>query len=247
MRRTALILTALPLALGLAACKQEATEGSAGLTGQPIAKVAAPAGKVWSDTVSKTAEGGYLMGNPNAPIKLIEYGALSCSHCAEFSEASSAEIRDNFVGSGRVSFELRLHMNNALDVPAALLATCGATEAVIPLSDQFWGWQKNMFTNLQQNQALFQSAETLQPAQRFATIAKAAGMDQFFASRGVAAGQASTCLADAAKATALVAATDKASRDMQVTGTPTFFLNGTKLDVNTWPTVKAELEKAGAR
>lgn len=246
MRRTALLLTTLPLALGLAACKQEAAEGGAP-TGAPVAKVLAPPGKTWAEQVTLTPDGGYLMGNPNAPVKLLEYGALSCSHCAEFSEAGSVELRDAFVNSGRVSYELRYFMLNALDVPAALLATCGPVEAVIPVSDQFWAAQKDMFAALQANTALYESAATMQPAQRFATIAKAGGMDKFFAARGIAADQANACLANVDKAGQLMAATDKAQVDLGVSGTPTFFLNGIKIDGNTWPVVKAALEKAGAR
>ena len=250
MRRSALLLATLPLAAlligGLAACKNDAASTGA-TSGEPVAKVAAPAGKNRAETVTLTPDGGYLMGNPNAPIKLIEYGALSCSHCAEFSHAGSAELRDTFVQSGRVSYELRYFMLNALDVPAALLATCGPIEAVIPVSDQFWAWQKDMFTALQANTALYESAASMQPAQRFATIAKAGGMDTFFAARGIAADQANTCLANVDKAGQLMAATDKAQREMGVSGTPTFFLNGVKIDGNTWPVVKDALEKAGAR
>ena len=72
-------------------------------------------------------------------------------------------------------------------------------------------------------------------------------MDTFFTARGIAADQAKTCLADTAKATKLVEATNKAGQELNITGTPTFFLNGTKLDVNTWEAVKVALEKAGAR
>jgi protein-disulfide isomerase len=247
MRSFATLSLILPLALSLAACKGESTTAD-GVTGKPIAMIAAPAGKTWADTQAVSPEGGFQIGNPKAPIKLIEYGALSCSHCAEFSEKGAAQLREEFVNSGRVQYELRLFMLNALDVPAALLATCGSQEAVIARSDQFWAWQKQMFANLQQaGEAEFQAAGTLPPEQRFATLARLGGMDAFFAGRGVAADQAKACLADVNKATALVQATDKAGKEMNVTGTPTFFLNGKKLEVNTWEAVRAELERAGAR
>lgn len=247
MRRILISGLAITLALGLAACKGE-TGGEAAVTGEPIAKIAPPAGKTWAEVTSVTPEGGYTMGNPDAPIKLLEFGALSCSHCAEFSEKGAATLRDEFVASGRVQFELRLFMNNALDVPAALLTTCGSTDAVIARADQFWGWQKTMFTNLQAaDQAKMQAISSLQPPQSFAAFADVAGMDDFFAGRGVAAEQAKTCLADTNKATALVQSTDKWGKEMGITGTPTFFLNGKKLEVNTWEAIKAELERAGAR
>lgn len=246
-RKTLLALALAPLALGLAACSKT-EEAKGGLSGEVVAKVAAPAGKVWSDVVSVTENGGYLIGNPQAPIKLAEYAALSCSHCAEFSHQASAELRDTFIGSGRVSYELNFFMLNFLDVPSTLLATCSAPEAVLPLADQFWAWQGEMFQNLQTaGQAQLEAASNLPPDQRFAAIATLAGMDKFFAARGVAADQGKACLTNAAKATQLVTNTEKAGKELGITGTPTFFLNGNKIDANTWAVVKAELEKAGAR
>ncbi|MFM6949679.1 MAG: thioredoxin domain-containing protein [Novosphingobium sp.] len=241
-------LVAATMALALVACgKKDEGAAAAAPSGEPIAKIAPPASGSWADTYAVTPEGGYRMGNPDAPIKLVEYGALSCSHCAEFAEKSAVEMRDNFIASGRVSYEVRFFMLNALDVPATLLATCGAPEAALPLAEQFWGWQKNMFTSLQSNEAALNAASQLPPEQRFAAIAKAGAMDTFFAARGIAADQAKVCLADTAKATKLVEATNKASEELNITGTPTFFLNGAKLDVNTWEAVKVALEKAGAR
>lgn len=247
--RFRLFLTLAVAPLALAACKQEAaTPGGEAPKGDAVAAVAAPAGTNWTETFAKTADGGYLIGNPNAPIKLVEYGALSCSHCAEFSETSSAELRSGFIASGKVSYELRFFMLNALDIPATLLATCGTTEAVLPLSEQFWAFQKTMFSNLQAaGEAGFQQAGALPPAQRFAAIAKLGGMDTFFASRGIPAAQGAACLADVNKATALADATNKAGTDKGITGTPTFFLNGNKLNENTWPGVKTALQAAGAR
>lgn len=248
--RLFLVLAAAPLALGLAACKQEAAPGagSEAPTGDAAAAVPPPAGKAWTDVVELTADGGYRMGNPNAPVKLMEFGALSCSHCAEFSETASKELLEQFVASGKVSFELRFFMLNALDIPATLLATCGTPEAAIPLAEQFWGFQKTMFSNLQAGgEAQLQAAGALPPQQRFAAIARLGGMDQFFATRGIAQAQGAACLADTNKATALATATSKAASEMGITGTPTFFINGSKIDGNTWPVVKTALQAAGAR
>ena len=244
----ALLLAALPLTLGLAACdkKDDAATGAVA-SAEPIAKIAAPAGQSWTETFSATPEGGYLMGNPNAPIKVIEYGALSCSHCAEFSEKGFPKLRDEYVASGRVSFELRLFLLNALDMPAVLLATCGSPEAVIPLSEQFWAFQPTMFTNLQRDEAAFQQVNTLPTDKRFAGIAQLGGMSEFFASRGIAAAQGASCLADTTRATALATRNDQWSKEYDITGTPTFFLNGSKTGAGDWSTLEPLLQKAGAR
>jgi protein-disulfide isomerase len=250
--RLFLTLTIAPLALGLASCKADPAADAAGSStapkGDAVAAVAPPAGKAWTEVVEVTADGGYRMGNPNAPVKLIEYGALSCSHCAEFSEASSKELLGEFVTSGRVSYELRFFMLNVLDVPSTLLATCGSPEAVIPLAEQFWAYQRTMFDNLKAaGDAQLQAAAALPPEQRFGVIARLGGMDQFFATRGISADQGKVCMADTKKATAFANATNKATTEMGVTGTPSFFINGTKLDAGTWPEVKTALKTAGAR
>lgn len=239
----------LAAALAVTACGKSDSGASGSVTrAEPIAKVAAPAGSTWSDKVVVTPEGGYLMGNPNAPIKLVEYGALSCSHCAEFADKGFAKLRDEYVNSGRVSYELHLFMLNPLDIPAALLTTCGAPESVIPLAEQFWVWQPNMFTNLQAaGDAKLQAAGQLPPNQRFAAIAALAGMTPFFAERGVAADQANACLANGEKATAFANDTQKVSDEKGVTGTPWFYLNGKDIQTQTWETLEPMLQAAGAR
>lgn len=248
LRRLTFAAALAPLALGLAACSKSETDSASALSGAPIAKVAPPAGKTWAEVTAVTPEGGYRIGNPDAPIKMMEFGALSCSHCAEYSEKSSAEMRDSFVNSGRVSYELRLVMNNALDVPAALLATCGSPEAVVPLAEQFWAWQTKMFENLKAaGDDKMKAVGALPREQQFAALAQLGGLDQFFAARGIAADQGKACLSDTARAEKLVKQTDDILKNYQVEGTPTFYINGKKVDMNTWEMIKAELERLGSR
>ncbi len=247
-RHIALGMAALPLALGLAACGKKDAEGGTSPSGEPIARIAPPAGKAWADVIEKTADGGYRMGNPDAPIKLVEYGALSCSHCAEFAKESFGKLRDDYIASGRVSYELRYFILNAYDVPASVLATCGATEAVIPLSEQFWAWQAQMFQNVQAaGDARLQQISALPKEQQIAAIADAAGMTEFFAARGISRDQARACLADTAKAKALADQTEKAGTEYNVTGTPTFMINGSSVGSMGWAELEPKLQQAGAR
>lgn len=244
-RRIVLGLLAAPLALGLAACGAKKDETTASTA---LAKVAPPAGTTWSERVEKTADGGYRMGNPDAPIKLVEYGALSCSHCAKFSVDGGEKLRDEYVNSGRVSYELRYFMLNALDIPASLLATCGSTEAVFPLSEQFWAWQPNMFEHMQAaSKEQLAAIDALPKDKQIPAIANIAGMTDFFASRGIARDQAQACLADTARAKELAEVTQRASDEFNVTGTPSFFINGSSVGSMEWPELEAKLQQAGAR
>ncbi|MCJ2185049.1 DsbA family protein [Novosphingobium sp. 1949] len=251
LRRLAIGLILAPTALGLAACGDKGSSDTS--TGAPtsdtaLAKVAPPAGKAWSDVITKTGDGAYRMGNPDAPVKLVEYGALSCSHCALFAKQGYAKLRDDYIASGRVSYEIRFFMLNPYDIAATMLATCGSDEAVIPLAEQFWAWQPNMFTNLQAaGKDKLEAISSLPREKQFAALAGIAGMTDFFASRGLPTDKAAQCLANTASAKALADATDKATSEKNITGTPTFFLNGNDIGSMEWAELEADLQKAGAR
>ncbi|MDB5681510.1 MAG: protein-disulfide isomerase, partial [Sphingomonas bacterium] len=47
----------------------------------------------WTKRVVVTAEGGFLVGNPAARAKLIEYGSLSCPYCQRFHQEAIAGLR----------------------------------------------------------------------------------------------------------------------------------------------------------
>lgn len=246
LRRIALALVAAPLVLGLAACNKD----KAGETpsGEPIAKIAAPAGKAWGDVVTRTPEGGYLMGNPNAPIKLVEFGSLTCSHCAEFADKSHGPLRDTFVASGRVSYEFRNFVRDPIDIASAMLARCGSPESFFPLTDQLFAAQNATFDAWNKLGQAGQTAVMNQPdAKRFIAIAEGAGLTEFVSSRGIAKDQANACLADVKTAQALATSTQKQGEEFDIQGTPTFLINGAKFDGNTWEAVKARLEQLGAR
>ncbi len=248
IRRFALAALAMPLALGLAACDKAADNPeTGGLSGEKIAAVAPPAGKVWSDVVVKTPENGYRMGNPDAAIKLIEYGSLTCGHCAEFAETGDAELRDSFVASGRVSFEFRNFIRDPIDLTAAQLTRCGTPESFFPLTGQAFANQAAMMQRVQAAGPQVQAALGLPPQQRGIALAEMAGLTEFFAARGIARDQAAACLADGAAAQALAEAAQKQGEQYDITGTPTFLINGTKFEQNEWPALKARLETMGAR
>ncbi|HEY6869390.1 MAG TPA: thioredoxin domain-containing protein [Novosphingobium sp.] len=249
--RPALMAAAMlaPLALGLAGCKQDAP-GAAATTAAaatPLATVAPPAGKTWADMVVTTPEGGYLMGNPQAPIKIVEYGSLTCPHCGEFSEKGAATIRDQWVASGRVSYEFRHFVRDGLDLTLGLLTRCGQPETYFALTEQVFANQKSLFDGLKGRDAQMQAAMSAPPAQRFLAIADAAGLTPFFAARGVSVDQAKACLGQTATAETMAKQTTEQGDKLQIEGTPTFLINGEKIGTSTWEEFKARIEAMGVR
>lgn len=249
-RRLALALAAAPLVLGLSACKKDADTSALPAEVAPIAKIAPPPGKTWSDVIEPNADGGMVMGNPNAPIKLIEYGSLSCPHCAKFASESFQTLANDFVASGRVSFEFRSFQIHPQDIPLTMLVRCAPKDAFFPLVEQ-------VYTNFDKMQEVFNdkaaldranAAGQLPPAQRFYPLADALGYVQFFAQRGISTDQAKACLADT-KAAQLVASQAEKYSAAGINHTPTLFINGREVSdkQSEWVDVAAQLKAAGAR
>lgn len=247
LRRAIAALIAVPLALGLAACGSGEAEPN-GLSGEPLAPIAAPAGTSWIDVAEATADDGYRVGNPDAPIKLMEFASHTCPACARFAAEAADPLREKYISTGVVSYELREQLHNPIDLMVAMLARCGQPESFHPLSEQVWSNLETVVGGAQANQAAMAQAQNLPPNQRFQQMAQVSGLLDFFSARGIVRDQALTCLADADKAQAIAERSDTQSEELDVTGTPTFFINGRKLDsVSNWAALEAELQKAGAR
>ncbi|MGX7952203.1 thioredoxin domain-containing protein [Tsuneonella sp. HG249] len=239
---------ALVAALALAGCKSEEAPADGTIAeGKPVAAVAAPTGQVWSEVAAVTPEGGVVQGNPNAPIKLVEYASHTCGHCAEFAEAAAEPLRTKYIDSGKVSYEIRNQIHDPIDLTFAVLARCAGPEAFHAFAEQGWGNLEAMFAQMQANQAALEAAASAQGAARFDGIANAAGLYDFFAQRGVSRDQARTCLAKTDTATKIAANSDSQSKELNVSGTPTFFINGSNLGTQTWATLEPILQRAGAR
>ncbi len=237
----------LPLALAVAACGGK-TDEMGGLSGEVIEKVAPPEGKAWADVIEKTEEGGFRMGNPDAPIKLIEFASLTCPHCAHFAEESSVELRDTFVASGRVSWEFRNFILNPIDLTMAMMVRCGTPESFFALTEQSFQHQEEIVTNWDSSTDDERAAVVgLTPDKRYIYIAKLAKLAEFYGARGIAVDQATTCLSNAAAAETLVDATTEQGEKYDIAGTPAFVINGATQSINTWPEIKAKLETMGAR
>ena len=232
--------------LMLAACDDAATADGAA-NGEPIPAIAPPAGAQWADTVTVTPEGGYQIGNPDAPLKLVEYASHTCGACAGFAATGKPVLKDKYVSTGVVSFELRNLVRDPIDLSIATPVRCGAKENMQPLSDQAWASLEEIFGAVQANQSLYEAAANQPVNQRFVSIAQAAGLIDFFAARGLSADQSRACLADTAKVQAIADASNQQSEDLKITGTPSFLLNGKKLDVTQWAQLEPLLRNAGAR
>lgn len=235
-----------PIALTLAACSG-AEDEAGGLTGEPIAAIPAPDGQSWGDVVTVTEEGGYKIGNPEAPLKLVEFASHTCGACANFSVSAGEALKGSYVDSGVVSFELRNLVRDPIDLAIATLVRCGQPENMQPLADQAWASFNDVMNNAQQGLASVPNLGEMEVAERFVTIGEAGGLIEFFSARGLSADQARACLADTATIEGIANSSQEQAEELGVNATPTFFLNGVEVDGNQWPQIEPALQRAGAR
>ena len=218
------LLAAAAVLLASAGCNKE----QAGNVSGPIDvnPVAPPAGQQWSDVVTATEQGGFLMGNPDAAVKVVEYGSMTCPHCREFDEQAMRPLIDKYVKTGQVSFEFRNFIRDPFDLAASLIARCGGPKRFFPLTAALFEDQQNWTTRVSSAPPeQLQAVQGMPPTQQFVEIARLAGLQQWAAQRGLPSAQTNQCLANENELNRLVQMQSDAVSTYEVPGTPTFLIN----------------------
>ena len=217
--------------------------GSASLPAAAPAKKAAAA-RDWTRTVSATPQGGFRMGNPSAKVKLVEYGSLTCNHCADFSSAGSAPLAA-MVKSGKLSFEFRNMVLNEVDLAASLVARCGGAATFFPVIGKMYASQKQWIAKIEAlSDAEYAAVGALPTSQQMTRIADLAGLTRLAAASGIAPQRAKACLADDS-AVQRLADMHEAAAALGVEGTPSFFINGEMVHAHDWAQLAPLIRKAG--
>ena len=163
------------------------------------------------------------MGDPNAPVKMVEYASLSCGHCARFNEETFPAFKAKYVDTGRVQYTMKELLTPPQQVAAAgfLLARCGGASPA-----KYFKIVDEVF----RSQPRWQGGN-IRPI--FVEIAKA---------NGITEAQFEACLQDQAALSALNERVRQAIAD-GIEGTPTFYVNGKRLEGSAVPPL-AELDAA---
>ena len=137
-------------------------------------------------------------------VPVIEYGSLTCPHCAVFSKETFPELKKDYIDTGKVHFIFREFSRNPLDVAAFVLARCvGDDKAFAAVELLFSEQDKWAFVD--------------KPLEPLIAAMRPAGLSH---------DQAMACLKEQSKADAIVAIGKRASEEVKVTGTPTFVIDG---------------------
>ena len=244
--KTLPLFAAASALLALGACNKSDTATPTAEAAGPVVAVAPPASGDWSEITTASPSGGFIMGNPNAKVKLVEFGSMTCSHCADFEEKGVKPLIENYVKSGKVSWEFRNFVRDPYDLAASLVARCNGEKSFFGLTRAMYGAQRDWLGKLQTvPPAQMEAVAALPPQQQFIEIGKLTGFPQFAALRGVPTAKANACLADTKQVEKLVQMNADAVSQYNVPGTPSFLLNGALLpDTAGWETLEPKLKAA---
>lgn len=184
------------------------------------------------------------MGNPAAKVKLVEYGSLACPHCRHFEETGYKPLVQNYVRTGRISYEFRNLLLNSPDIAVSLLAHCAGPGKFFPMAEVVYATQPQWFEKVGgMTDAQKAEIDKLSDSERIVRLGEIAGFPQIAARFGITPQQAHQCLSDPKGVERLINGT-KAAEDSGITHTPTFLINGKESEAATWEQLEPELKNA---
>ena len=148
------------------------------------------------------------LGDPNAPIKLIEYASSGCGACAAFHIQVMPQIKSDWVDTGKVYYVLRDYPLDTVAYGASAIARCLPREG-------FYTFMDVLFRNQPEWHKQDGAIDAL------ATLARRAGLSR---------AQVESCLKDEKIVAQIRDSREEASKVLAVASTPTMFVNGEKVE-----------------
>ena len=137
-------------------------------------------------------------------VPVIEYGSLTCPHCAAFSKETLPQLKKDYIDTGKVRFIFREFSRNTLDVAGFVLARCLGDDKAFAADELLFAQQDKW-------------AFVDKPLEPLIAAMRATGLTQ---------DQATECLNNQKLADGVVAITKRANDEIKLTGTPTFVIDG---------------------
>jgi protein-disulfide isomerase len=156
------------------------------------------------------------MGNPKAPVVLIEYAAPSCPVCAHFNEATFPQFKQNYVDTGKVYYVLRIFPLRSDDGAAEKIARC------LP-EDKYFSFIDLLF----RNQPLWDV--------EFGVTDVHGGLVRLGRMAGLSVDQVDKCIENKAEDDRINKVQTEAESHYSINATPTFLLNGNNIGSGALP------------
>ncbi|UVO51465.1 DsbA family protein [Sphingomonas sp. SUN019] len=208
--------------------------------------LAAATPRPWTSVATPAPQGSYVIGNPKARVKLIEYVSYTCPHCGHFAADSAATLKGKFVASGSTSVEIRSSVHDKYDLVAATLARCSGSAVFPKLHDAFFAQQSTWLDRaVNFDSANAQRISTYPVADQYRALADGAGLSDIAKASGMTDAGVRACLANPATVQKTLDVAQAMSG--KIKGTPSFELDGKLIENTDWAKLEPMLRAAGAK
>lgn len=163
------------------------------------------------------------VGDPDAPVTMIEYASPTCPHCARFHNDVYPEFKELYIDTGKVQFLLRPYARNVLDAVVFLVAEAAAAAAV-----ESAGEEEAAVAGEEAYHAVVEAYFRTQDAWAFSSSPRSALLDVAL-QLGFTEESFEAALTNQELMQGIEAARNQASEQFDLTGTPTFYINGKQL------------------
>jgi protein-disulfide isomerase len=154
--------------------------------------------------------GEIMIGAADAPVTIVEYASLTCGHCGDFHRTTLPLLKGKYVDTGKVNIKFRPFPLDEYALTGAMLAQCVAPKQRVAFLDILFARQG-------------QWMQSQRPIDDFQSIARQAGLSE---------ADFVVCLKDENILAGVRDMQKQAAEELGIRSTPTFFINGTKLEGN---------------
>jgi protein-disulfide isomerase len=180
------------------------------LAGTPLLTPRAPAAEDGAGVpaaVTELGENEHVLGDPDAPLTIIEYSSLTCPHCADFHAETLPKLKEEWIDPGKAKLVFRHYPLDRLALAGAMLTNCFEGKRFFAVLDLLFAKQQ-------------QWARSDNPGQQLRKLAGQAGMDR---------ATFDSCLRDQGQAKRILDKRDLGRNKANVEATPTFFVEGERI------------------
>ena len=151
-------------------------------------------------------ENDFYIGDPEAPVTIIEYASMSCSHCANFHNDTLEDLKKEYIDTGKVKFIFRDFPFNYPALAGSMMMRCVPDNVRYDYMNALYKLQKNWVNR-----------DNSKTRAELYKIMQSGGMKQE---------EFDACLSDVNLENDLLEGVMNAQGEFNIRSTPSFIING---------------------
>lgn len=170
--------------------------------------------------------GAPMLGDPNAPVTLVEYASTTCGHCKGFHDQVFPDLKAKYIDTGKVKLHFVMMPTQPVAIALAgeAIARCAGEAKYFDVIDTLFDAQETLYSAASNPWLLQQELR---------------GIGETY---GLSKDQVGSCIDDTGIVELTRAGVRAAPAD--ITGTPSFVINGVKLELESLDDLSAALDAA---